>query len=264
MAYAIVLYDATSMNLIYGTHKMTKDSITMALKAGCVSLDTATGYKNDDLVAEALAATGARPTIITKFNSTDFEGDDYEERIRQHCARLNLDKTEGDYLLLHTPLKSDELNLWALRKLREMYPKHKFGVSNFSIAQIQYLLDNKFPVDMVSLEFSPFYQPVKLVKFCHDNGIVVTGYRPTYKGAIFGDAVISSLAAKYGATNSKVVLSWMNSKGIGSIMSTSKAENLTDNLSYDSIVLAEDDLAVLNKLNTNVATCMTKYCKHDE
>ena len=63
-------------SIIFGTHKLSKDSILYALKNGICFLDTATGYNNGELIGKVLKDFGdhfdKNINIVTKFNPNDF------------------------------------------------------------------------------------------------------------------------------------------------------------------------------------------------
>jgi diketogulonate reductase-like aldo/keto reductase len=246
------------MNLIFGTHKVSKTAITTALKLGYKVIDTATGYQNAKDIDEAVKATGTHPMILTKFNPNDFK--DIELAIKNHREELHCD---FDMVFLHSPLETDDDNVKAFRQLKQLLPEKIYGVSNFDIKRLQYMIDNKCKPDIISVEYSPYYQPNKLVNFCQKNNIQVTGYRPTYKCKIFKDDVIKGISEKHQTSISKIVLQWILSKDIVPIVSSNNEVNMNDNLDCDNIILDEDDIKKLDSLNTNIATCMTKFCPHD-
>jgi diketogulonate reductase-like aldo/keto reductase len=245
-----------SMKIIFGTCKIPKEAVSLAREVGYSIFDTATGYGNATDIGQVL---DEKVGLIVKFNPSDFKTD-IKETVEKHLKEL---KVSPSIVLLHSPLESDSVNLVGLAKLKELIPGKLYGISNFSISQVKYLIDNGFKPDIISLEFSPFYQPNKLVKYCLDNGILVTGYRPTYKGKVFEDWIIRGIAKKHGVSVSQVILKWISGKRIVPIVSSTKKENMIDNLDFDKVKLDSGDCEKLDKLNTNIATCMTKFCLHD-
>ncbi|AYV77725.1 MAG: hypothetical protein Edafosvirus1_56 [Edafosvirus sp.] len=251
-------------SVIFGTHKISVEAIKYALQMGYTMVDTATGYNNDTDIQQAIISTNKYPQILTKFNQNDFKDGNMGTAIHNHCKTTGILEKNKHILLLHSSMPSSEENIIALKKLKELMPDQKYGISNFSIKQIQYLIDNDCKPDVISLEFNPYYQPNRLVAFCHEHKIVVTGYRPTSKGKIFTDPTIKNIAMKHNTTIGKVVLKWISLKNIIPIVSSNKKENIIDNLIFDNVALDESDINEINKLNTNTATCMTKFCEHDE
>lgn len=243
--------------LIFGTHTLTSGHISSALKAGYKILDTATGYGNATEIRKAIDETGIIPTILTKYNPGDFKKD-FAQVVLQHHLDLG---REPDIILLHSPMGNDDLNVEAFDTLNDVYPNKIIGVSNFDIERLEHLIRLNRKPKIISLEFSPFYQPTKLVKFCIDNNILITGYRPTYKGEIFKSLELEAIAKTYNVDVSNLVLKWISLKGVIPIVSSKSEANIISNLKYVNLDL--DNSNMLDGLNTDKATCMTKYCNHD-
>lgn len=248
------MWDLGLPHIIYGTHKRSSDQIAMALSSGYDLLDTATGYNNENDIKQAIIKSGISPLILTKFNPTDFKKG-IKEVSHMHNNALGV---EPDLILLHTPLASNEENLKAYQSLCQVYEQKLCGVSNFSIDQIQYLLDNKCQVDVVSLEYSPFYQPNKLVDFCLSKNIYVTGYRPLR--SFTPDKYLSNHLSPC------QIFKWMISKKVIPIVSSGTQTNIESNLKFNKAILDTETVIKLNNANMGEkgSTCMLKYCKHDE
>ncbi|KAJ2379962.1 hypothetical protein GGI05_006465, partial [Coemansia sp. RSA 2603] len=71
-----------------------------------------------------------------------------------------------------------------------------------------------------------------LVKFCHDNGIAVTGYCPLggVKVDVMNDEFVKSVAETHRCTPAQVALSWALSRGIAVIPKTTSKLRLKENL----------------------------------
>lgn len=238
--------------LIYGTHK--RDiGIKFGLRYGFI--DTANGYNNATLINKYMCEEKIDPVIITKFAPSDFDNG------IEKCVEIYLEELgrTPDIILLHSPFKINNGNIFAFQKLKDIFPDKIIGVSNFSIGQINHLIDNNCHPAIVQLEYSPFFQPNNLVDFCHQNGIIVMGYRPFAKGEIFRN---SELIEKFGKNISGTVLNWISRKGIIPIISSDNETNIQMNSNYNSISLSKDNEDFLNSLDRGKmgSTCMTKYC----
>lgn len=251
-------------NLIFGTHKLSEIALTYAIESGLSMLDTATAYNNAELMEKAFKITKKYPTVLTKFNSKDF--DNIEEIVKSHVKELGV---EPKIILLHSPLTSLEKNIIAFKDIRRLFPNAYIGVSNFDIRQIQNLIDNGCQLDLVSIEFHPYYQPNKLLLFCKDKKIKVTGYRTFAKGIALNDPLIIKLADKYQCSTSDILLKWSLVRGVTPTVSSAKFENIKKLVEFDNfrhkIVIDEEDIDKINSLNKDSigSTCMTKYCPHD-
>ncbi len=253
-----------NFDLVFGTHKMSQEAIIHAIKTGYQILDTATGYKNADIIKNAIDATKdfyKKPLIMTKFNPEDF-AQDIEISSKKHCDELG---SVPDAILLHSPSKMNEENLFHFKKLRFLFPNRIIGVSNFDIYQLDYLIRNNCKPDIISLEFHPFYQPTKLVKYCKNNDIMLTGYRALAKGSILQNDILKEIALKYNATIPQIVLRYVSALNILPIVSSNKLENIESNFAYKKVNLHEMDEIAIKELNLGPkgSTCMLKFCNHD-
>ena len=247
--------------MIFGTHKKTSEQIAIALRCGYKIIDTATAYANEKEIREAIERTGIVPIIITKFNPDDFK-QDISNVAKEHIKKLG---HTPDIILLHSPMLSNDANIEAFNKLNEIFTG-AIGVSNFDINRIQHLIENNCKPCMVELEFNPYYQPTKLIEFCLKNSIEITGYRPLGKGSLCSDKIIENIAKNYGLSIPNMICLWMKSKNITPIISSTKANNIANNLQLPNIAISDEDIIKLDNLNKGKmgSTCMIKYCNHDE
>jgi len=207
---------------MFGTHKTTKAAIQKALSNGFSWLDTATGYQNTAVIRDALLPQQKDGVILpgvsllTKFNSGDFQD---VKTIPTYLEQLPLVPA---ICLLHSPSKDikgnwspdETLNHFQAMKTAVAHFKPVLGVSNFSIDQLSFLLDQKCPVQHVQLEWSPYYQPRKLLQYCLDRKIEVSGYRLTHQGDIFKDESLKTMASKYKVSILQLVQAWSRKHGI--------------------------------------------------
>ena len=126
------------------------------------------------------------------------------------------------------------------------------------------MIEQNCKPNIISLEFSPFYQPNKLVSFCKNNDIIITGYRPTCKGAIFTNESIQNIADQCNTNTTNLILQWITQKCIIPIVSSKNENNMKNNLGFVNVILNKEMVKELDNLNINKSTCMIKYCSHDE
>jgi len=245
--------------LICGTYKVNQESLNEAIKQGYFAFDTANAYKNAKILRNII---DDKMFIITKFAPEDFDKD-ISVVIENHTEELG---RQPNVVLIHSPLKTDNANIKAFTNLRKHFPSQLIGISNFSIKEIQALIEANCKPDIISLEIHPFYQPNKLINYCNNQMIPIIGYRCLSKGAINNNETIQSIAKKYGAKPSQIVLRWIHDKNIIPIVSSSNQINLHENLQYGGIVLTNEDRILIDNLNKGPdgATCMLRYCQHDD
>ncbi|CAD5222986.1 unnamed protein product [Bursaphelenchus xylophilus] len=160
------------------TEDEVRKTLWNALDAGYRYFDTATLYGNEHIVGEVL-----KNTAKAIESSLKVLGVDYLDMYLMHTPlpfKPNDDCTEalrdldGSFIVEDTPLSET----W--RVLEKYYHKgiiRSLGVSNFSIPQIQDILDNcEVPPHNLQMEVHIYLAQENLVNFCKSNGITVTGY----------------------------------------------------------------------------------------
>lgn len=242
-----------SASIIFGSHRVSLDVLTKGVEF-CQYVDTATAYGNLSDVGTALSKVNWKTKVIAKFNSDDLVN--FDESVNKLINDLG---KEPEIVLLHSPVTD---NLTALRTFQKKFPQALIGVSNFDIAGLENLIRNGFKPSIISLEFSPYYQPRKLIDYCKSHDILITGYRCLAKGMACKDPVILQLARKYRASVASILLSWSNDMGVVPIYST----NNLDHVEVSQVALNPEDIESINGLDkgSSGATCMLKYCKHNE
>lgn len=239
--------------IIFGSFKVKSEILNIAAKSFKI-LDAATGYGNVADIGLSIAHLENKPLILLKFNSGDFK--DFNNNVEQTVEQLG---KEPEIVLIHSPVDD---NVAAFKQLSSRFPNSLRGVSNFDIEKIRNLIDNGCKPDIISLEYSPYYQPHALVKFCHDNNIIVTGYRCLAKGEACKDPLIISLAEKHNASVADILLTWSLSHNVFPIYSTNNPDHVTANIIPS---LTSNDIQYIDSLDrgSSAATCMLRYCNHD-
>lgn len=148
----------------------------------------------------------------------------------------------------------------ALEQLHFEKKVKDLGVSNFSIKQLQELLDIASIKPVVNeVELHPYHQNRKLVKFCHDNGIHVTAYSPLGKigyrnpgdPLLIDEPVLQEIAKRHNKTPAQVALKWNVQRGCGVIPKSLTPHRIESNFKISDFELSEADMQEITKLNRN-------------
>ncbi|KDR21031.1 hypothetical protein L798_04544, partial [Zootermopsis nevadensis] len=142
------------------------------------------------------------------------------------------------------------------------------GLSNFNSKQIQRVLDVATIKPVVNqIECHPYLNQTKLIKFCKEKGIVVTGYSPfggptsiapLHKGESpepLKDPKIKEVADKYGKTTAQIILRYLIQHGIVPIPKSSNKNRLQENIDIFNFELVPEDVAAMDALNRNKRIC---------
>jgi D-xylose reductase len=136
------------------------------------------------------------------------------------------------------------------------------GVCNYNCALLRDLLSyaNIRPA-VLQVELHPFLAQPKLLRFCREEGIAVTGFSPL--GALSyvslgmagaGDSVLErpavrEAAARHGKTPAQVVLRWGVQRGTAIVPKTSQRERLAENLQLFDFELLDAEMRAISELD---------------
>ena len=252
-----------------GTYQLTdnvSEVIKNAIDIGYRHFDTASIYKNEDKLGQALQevyATGkvSRKDIFITTKIWNTEKDEVEKSLRASLSRLQTDYV--DLYLIHWPMGYyDNENNLILKPLYKTWKEmeecvkkglcRSIGVSNFNV---QLLLDLMSYAEIKpavnEIEFHPYLQSIKLVKFCQKFNIQVIAFSSFARNRIdvINEPIIKDIAEKHKRKTTEIILKWTNDMNIAVIPKSTKLERLIDNFNFDDITLNEDDVKKISTLN---------------
>lgn len=241
-----------------GTWQLTHDTagtVATALQLGYRLIDTSGDYGTQPGIGEGIRRSGIeREQIYLQTKIEDTDKDAYE------AVQYNLEELGQDYadlILIHRPPRSGAgVELWdQLIRAKMDALTRDIGVSNYSIEQIQELIDTTGEVPAVNqIEWSPFGHSEDMLAFCKQEGIIIQAYSPLTRTERLYDATIVDLAKMYGKTPAQILLRWCLQLGTVPLPKANKEEHLRENLDIFDFELAADDMAKLNGLNEEYST----------
>ncbi|MDM0112641.1 aldo/keto reductase [Variovorax sp. J22R133] len=228
--------------------------VASALRAGCRAIDTAAVYANENGVGEGIHAAGVPRSdlfVTTKLAPAEQGFDPALRAVHDSLQRLGLD--EVDLYLIHWPAPQSEVRLstWrALIKMREAGLARSIGVSNFTEAHIQELIDQTGVTPAVNqVELHPAFQQRRL-RALHDRHAIVTeSWSPLARGNILGDPVIASVAAMHHRTPAQIILRWHLDNGLSVVPRTRSPEHWRQNLDVLNFQLDSGDIEKMKNLD---------------
>jgi D-xylose reductase len=138
------------------------------------------------------------------------------------------------------------------------------GVCNYGVSLLRDLLAYAaIRPAVLQVELHPYLTQDKLVRFCRENGITVTGFSPlgapsyvslgmaTERESVFADPGVQAIAAQYGKSVAQVVLRWGVQRGTAVVPKTSRVERLVENLAIFDFELTLEEMATISALNRN-------------
>ena len=138
----------------------------------------------------------------------------------------------------------------------------EIGVCNFNTALLRDLM-NQASVQpaMLQIELHPYLCQDKLVRFCHESNIAVTGFSPLGAQSYFQlnmaetsesvieQTAIKDIAAKHNRTPAQVVLRWGVQRGTAIVPKTTSEARLKENIALFDFELGDDDMAAISALD---------------
>ena len=245
----------------FGTYKSTLSDgaapVRRAIELGYRYLDTASFYKNEEEVGEALATCGLpREEIFlaTKLWPTEMGYKETLEAFERSCTKLRTDYL--DLYLIHWPkLNSEDLN-WRQRILdtwkamEELYDEGKvraIGVSNFLPHHLQVILENCKVAPMVNqLELHVGYMQQYTLDFCRAHNILPQAWSPLGRMRATDEPYLQKMAKNYGVSVPQLMLRFLNQSGISIIPKTTHEERMKENLDIFGFTISDEDMSLLS------------------
>lgn len=230
-------------------------AVQMALQTGYRLIDTASSYKNEVAVGNAIRHSGvAREDVFltTKAYIPDMSYEGALRAFEKSCEELDTDYL--DLYLIHMPL-GDYYGAW--RAFEELYKAGRIkaiGVCNFSETD---LLDFSYNVDIMpminQIEIHPYYQRDDELKFMKQFGIQAEAWSPFAEGMhnLFESTVLQDIGGKYDKTPAQVMLRWHIQRGLVIIPKSVHVERMKENMAIWDFALTDEDMQAIAAIDLN-------------
>jgi D-xylose reductase len=273
--------------------------VQQAIRAGYRHLDCACDYGNEAEVGEGIRSALAAGACARKhlwITSKLWNAYHAREHVRPAVER-SLRDLQVDYLdlyLIHFPIaqafvpfdaryppewffdpssKNPRIHFakvplhetWAaMEDLVQAGLVRNIGVCNYGTSLLRDLLSYaRIRPAVLQVELHPYLTQEKLVHFCRENDIAITGFSPlgalSYLSlgmagpgdSVLEQAVVLEAAKRHRKTPAQVVLRWAVQRGIAVVVKTSRPERLTENLALFDFNLTPEEMAAISALNCN-------------
>jgi diketogulonate reductase-like aldo/keto reductase len=229
-------------------------AIAAALDTGYRHIDTATIYRNEDGVGQAIAASEVDRSdifVTTKLWNSDQGYDSALAAVDVSLTKLGLDYV--DLYLVHWPKPEHTRDTWrAMEEIKASGKARAIGVSNFLPEHLGQLLEHAVVDTSINqIEFHPHLQSPNLVDYCDENGIVVEAWSPLKAGQIIDNAQLATIADTHGVTVAQVVLRWMLQRGIVVIPKSVTPSRIVSNADLYGFELSDAEMATINAMDRN-------------
>ncbi len=229
-----------------------ENSVISALQDGYRLIDTANAYVNEKAVGRAMKKSGiARENIFleTKLWPSFYE---QEDAVEKTLKRLDTDYI--DLLLIHQPAGN---YIAGYRLMEKAYKEGKvkaIGLSNFTMEQIQEILDVcEVNPAVLQTEVHPYFQEDELKEFLAKEDIAIQAWYPLGHGdkALLEESVFTRLAEKYGKSNAQIILRWHIQAGDIVIPGSKNPDHIRANFELFDFALSDEEMSEIAALNKN-------------
>lgn len=239
-----------------GTFLLTPDeaerSVTSALQAGYRLIDTANAYVNEKAVGRAIKKSGVDRKEI--FLETKLWPSFYEQADAVEKTLERLDTDYIDLLLIHQPAGNYVAGYKLMEKVYKDGKVRAIGLSNFTVAQIQEILDIcEVKPAILQTEVHPYFQEQELKEFLAKEDMVIQAWYPLGHGdkALIQEPVFSGLAEKYGKSNAQIILRWHIQAGNVVIPCSKNPDHIRANFDLFDFSLSDAEMVEIAALNQN-------------
>lgn len=231
------------------------DAIKHAVGAGYRSIDTASFYKNEEGVGQAVKAVEVPREelfVTTKVWNTEQGYDETLRSFEESLAKLDMEYV--DLFLVHWPVSGKYKDTWrALETLYKDGRAKAIGVCNFKIHHLEDLMKDCEIKPMVNqVEYHPRLTQKDLLTFCKDHNIQLEAWRPLLKGEIFEEPILKELAEKHNKTVAQVILRWDLQNGVVTIPKSVNKNRIQENADIFDFELSLDDMEKIDSLNKDL------------
>ncbi len=224
-------------------------AVRHALDVGYRHVDTATGYGNEEQVGRAIADSGLDrdDVFVTTKLPPDAAGRE-RETLERSLRLLGLDRV--DLWLVHwPPHKQATPSTWqAFRELRDEGLTRAIGVSNYSLAQVDELVEATGEAPAINqIPWSPADHDPLVVAEHARRGVALEGYSP-FKRTDADDPVLRRIAEAHDATVQQVVVRWHVRHRVVVIPKSTNPERIEQNLAALTLALSDEEVAEIDRL----------------
>lgn len=238
-----------------GDHDNVVDVMGAAYRVGYRAFDSASFYKNEAEVGEAIEALGiADDVLVTTKVWNDVEG--YDAVLKDfERSRRNL-RGKLDLYLLHWPAH-EFLSRWkALEHLYEQGEVAAIGVSNFKAHHLEELAAHANIAPMLNqIEAHACFMDWPTIAYCHHNDIALQAWRPLMRtGGLLQNENVAAIGAKVGKTAAQVALRFLLQSGVDVLPKSVHEDRMRENLNVFDFALSPSDMEFMRGLHTGVRT----------
>jgi diketogulonate reductase-like aldo/keto reductase len=233
-----------------------EEAVRTGISLGMTLIDTAELYGNgsaEKLIGPVIAGQRDRVFVVSKVWPNHVAGDGIARACAASLARLGTDYL--DLYLLHWPngVRDYDHVVTEFEKLRAAGKTRAWGVSNFSVAQMERLFrvanGDRCATNQVPYSLADRAVERDVLPWCERHNVPVMAYSPLGgPGAdLLKDPTLASIGAARGCSAAAVALAWAIRSGkVIAIPESGSAAHVRENAVALSLTLTSEELAKLD------------------
>jgi len=233
-----------------GTYKMKKAAIFSAAYKGFVLFDTAKVYETEEAAGEMIQEISRdRLIIITKLARVHLSDlKTFRDAIEDSIKKLG---SIPDFFLIHSPYR--DVPILAVARALEMMKQEgiikEWGVSNFELEHLDFLLQHNLRPAINQVEYHPFFQRPDLLKFCKQHNIILQAYRPIVRGKALEHPTIQHLAQQYKVDPAVIIYNWLLQQEIPFVTTVNSDIHQDILVNAELITFTSEEMASISALH---------------
>ena len=271
-------------HIYFGTYTITNEttllnSLETAYKYGYRYIDTATLYKNQNIIGKFID----KSLNTLEINTPELKIDLSKEITKRDTLwitskvsfrvmpkgeleiRKSIDKTLSDLkthyidlMIIHAPEKNDILTWKILCEYKEKGLIRNIGLSNYNLVKLKVFIDSiDNPEDIYcnQIEFNPFLNRKELIEYCKSLNIKVI----TYGNLYYSNYIIDAIAEKMNKTKEQVLLRFAIQKGLDIIVMATEEKYIKMNMDLNFMISQEDMEEIEEIGDADIDVSRSKY-----
>lgn len=234
-----------------------KSAVSTALGCGYCHIDTASVYKNETGVGEAVRSSLIQRSdifITTKIWNEDQGSTKTKDACFASLQRLGLDYL--DLVLIHWPVPGRGLYVDTWRELIELKAQgliKSIGVSNFNSEHLDTIIEKTGVIPVVNqVECHPWLQQISLRAYHTKLGIITESWSPLGRGKLLDEPIIKAIATRHKITAAQAIIAWHLAVGNIPIPKSVTPSRIKENYQATTIKLDPDDLVTIQQLDAGI------------
>jgi diketogulonate reductase-like aldo/keto reductase len=247
-----------SANIGKGRHPAAdeEDALRTGLSLGMTLIDTSGDYgggRSEELIKRVIAGQRDRAFVVSKVEANEVTGDAMARACEASLSRLGIDHL--DLYLLHWPTPSAKFSkaVAGFESLRAAGKIRAWGVSNFSVAQMEDLFHipqgDRCATNQVLYNLRGRSIERDLLPWCERHGMPVMAYSPLGGpgASLLRDPILGRIAATRGCSSAAVALAWtIRSGNVIAIPESGSVAHVKENAVALTLILTPEELQTLD------------------